>query len=139
MVFNWFRRQFNDKDAPTPEEEQSTTAEVKPETPAASEEDVAAEYLKWAKAAYQNIQQQQESVEAPQAELQEDVTETSPAPIEPQAPVPEPDFETPVTEEVQVDEPDSEEIAKELDLKPIVPQADEPDPETLVTKEVQVD
>ena len=58
MVFNWFRRQVNDKDTPTPQEATVTPAEVEPEAPTTSEEDVAAEYLKRAKAAYQNIQQQ---------------------------------------------------------------------------------
>jgi fused signal recognition particle receptor len=128
MVFNWFRRQFNDKDAPTPEEE-STTAEVTPETPVASEEDVAAEYLKRAKAAYQNIQQQQQSAVTPQTELQEDVTEASVTQIELQAQV---------SEEVPVDEPDAEVVNAPDNLETIIPQVNEPDLETLVTEEVQV-
>ena len=137
MVFNWFRRQFNDKDTPTPEEADVTPAEVEPETSTASEEDVAAEYLKWAKAAYQNIQQQQqESVEVDRqsAALQEDaITEESTVEVEPATLVSavdepdsepiadEPDSETLVTEEIQADEPDSETI---------IPQIDEPEAET---------
>jgi len=65
MVFNWFRRQFNDKSA-TPQEEVAPTPvepEAEPtEAVVSSEhppEDAAAGYLSWAKAAYKNIQQQQ--------------------------------------------------------------------------------
>ena len=147
MVFNWFRRQFNDKDTPTPEEQPTVTpAEVEPEAPTASEEDVAAEYLKWAKAAYQNIQQQQqESVEVDRqsAALQEDaITEESTVEVEPATLVSavdepdsepiadEPDSETLVTEEIQADEPDSETI---------IPQIDEPEAETpIAPQEIKI-
>ena len=146
MVFNWFRRQFNDKDTPTPEEEPDVTlAEVEPETPTAAEEDVAAEYLKWAKAAYQNIQQQQQEsvkVDRQSAALQEDaiteeskvevpatlvspVNETDSEPI-----ADEPDSETLITEEIQADEPDAETI---------IPQVDEPEAETpIAPQEIKI-
>ena len=138
MVFNWFRRQVNDKDTPTPQEATVTPAEVEPEAPTTSEEDVAAEYLKRAKAAYQNIQQQQQEsvkVDRQSAALQEDaiteeskvevpatlvspVNETDSEPI-----ADEPDSETLITEEIQADEPDAETI---------IPQIDEPEAKTLV-------
>jgi fused signal recognition particle receptor len=78
MVFNWFRRKFVDADSPTenraesdsestldPEqlaesasgEDVAAAAEVDLPEPASTE--VATDYLAWAKAAYQNIQQQQ--------------------------------------------------------------------------------
>ena len=138
MVFNWFRRQFNDKDAPTPEEQPEVTpVEVEAEAPTASEEDVAAEYLKWAKAAYQNIQQQQ--AESPQTALQEDtIPETST--VEPEtlvSEIDEPDSETFIP---QADEPDSETIVSPVDEPdpetPVTP-VDEPDPETLVSQEIE--
>jgi fused signal recognition particle receptor len=71
MVFNWFRRKFDegsDKSkaeeatpAPSQTELTAESSTEEPSTPASSGED----YLKWAKAAYQNIQkkQQQASVE----------------------------------------------------------------------------
>ncbi len=147
MVFNWFRRQFNEKDTSTPEEQPDVTpAEVEPETPTASEEDIAAEYLKWAKAAYQNIQQQQQEsveVDSKSATLQEDaITEASTVEVEPAtlvSPVDEPDSvpiadepdsETLVTEEIKADEPDSETI---------IPQIDEPEAETpIAPQEIKI-
>ncbi len=77
MVFNWFRRQFGSsegQDTPSenPQVEQEQKAPAQPEVePAESESTkeqspaVAEDYLTWAKAAYQNIQkQQQQPVEA---------------------------------------------------------------------------
>ncbi len=72
MVFDWFRRKFDksaDSSEPEPENEQtpeSTTAAETAEVESAPEEptpeppvaEVDADYLIWAKAAYQNIQQQ---------------------------------------------------------------------------------
>lgn len=78
MVFNWFRRQFSESVAPqevrpaTPQEEDVPTPasdqpEAEPASSAALEgkqsEDVTADYLSWAKAAYKNIQQQQSQQE----------------------------------------------------------------------------
>ncbi|WP_009633070.1 signal recognition particle-docking protein FtsY [Synechocystis sp. PCC 7509] len=127
MVFNWFRRQFSDKDASTPEEEATITpAEVEPEAETSSEEDTAAEYLKWAKAAYQNIQQQQ-AQSTPQSIVENVIAEQGTAEIaEPETPVvpqaDEPDAETPVVP--QANEPDAEPETL------VVPQANEPDAET---------
>ncbi|WP_310484062.1 signal recognition particle-docking protein FtsY, partial [Chamaesiphon sp. VAR_48_metabat_403] len=83
MVFNWFRRKFdNSESEPVPDPElveESTGAEESLIEPAAAEpvianEEIATDYLAWAKAAYQNIQQQ----EAPPA-----VVETAPEASEP--------------------------------------------------------
>ena len=161
MVFNWFRRQFNEKDTPTPEEQPDVTqAEIEPETTASSE-DVAEEYLKWAKAAYQNIQQQQqESVEVDRqsAALQEDaITEASTVEVKPATLVfpvdepdsepiaDEPDSETLVTEEIKADEPDAETLvteeikADEPDSETIIPQIDEPEAETpIAPQEIKI-
>ena len=65
MVFNWFRRQFGESQ--NTEVEQVETVESSPaehSDSVTSEEEsneVAADYLNWAKAAYKNIQQQQRS------------------------------------------------------------------------------
>lgn len=68
MVFNWFRRKFSD-DSAAPNEEKNTPAAEQLEAEVAEEvasqeqpsQEGAADYLNWAKAAYKNIQQQQES------------------------------------------------------------------------------
>jgi fused signal recognition particle receptor len=69
MVFNWFRRQYSEsksseKETPPeqPQDEPAKSAPVEPQTDAAAEESspaVAEDYLNWAKAAYKNIQKQQ--------------------------------------------------------------------------------
>jgi fused signal recognition particle receptor len=61
MVFNWFRRQFDDKKQPEekPKQEAPAPADSPAEETTNSSEDSADEYLKWAKAAYQNLQKQQ--------------------------------------------------------------------------------
>ncbi|MFZ9736524.1 MAG: signal recognition particle-docking protein FtsY, partial [Prochlorotrichaceae cyanobacterium] len=72
MVFDWFRRKFDksaEKTEPpaVPEETlESTTVEAGTAEPVAEESEAAPEdeYLAWAKAAYQNLKQQQ----APSAE-----------------------------------------------------------------------
>lgn len=67
MVFNWFRRQFSDRPSAedTQQAEPSTTPDEpenkQPPQPTTANED----YLQWAKAAYQNIQQQHQPTEAP--------------------------------------------------------------------------
>src|ERR671932_1618956 len=77
MVFNWFRRQFGTSDASaqetsseTPQVEQEQKAQQKPEEEPIDSEStqeqssaVAEDYLHWAKAAYKNIQKQQQQSE----------------------------------------------------------------------------
>jgi fused signal recognition particle receptor len=64
MAFNWFRRQFTQpEDAPEPQVDSS----VEPKEPVSEaeatveDETVQEDYLAWAKAAYQNIQQRQQT------------------------------------------------------------------------------
>ena len=67
MVFNWFRRQSNDRSATPQEAEQVTptpSQSAEPESAASSQEqsqDVVVDPLSYAKAAYKNIQQRQQS------------------------------------------------------------------------------
>ncbi len=75
MVFNWFRRQFNRSE--TPSESAESTPATESESPPETKTQEAVDYLAWAKAAYQNIQQQQvEPVEEVQPELAAPVEET---------------------------------------------------------------
>ncbi len=81
MVFNWFRRQFGTSEesseetrSENPQVEQEQEANEQPSVESASGEstqeqssEVAEDYLSWAKAAYKNIQKQQQAVvEEPQ-------------------------------------------------------------------------
>jgi fused signal recognition particle receptor len=66
MVFNWFRRKFDPSESEAvPDTEQLETdvveAPVPADEPATASPEVATDYLAWAKAAYVNIQQQQET------------------------------------------------------------------------------
>jgi fused signal recognition particle receptor len=93
MAFNWFRRRFN-------EEENSEAVEQKSEPSQSTESadsqtgEVQEDYLAWAKAAYQNIQQRQQAepaVEADETSEPEDtIPESEPvlAEVEPSEPVP---------------------------------------------------
>lgn len=67
MVFNWFRRQIGTSDASS-EETRSETPQVEEEQQVTEEQPAQSseELLKWAKAAYKNIQKQQEP-SAPEA------------------------------------------------------------------------
>ncbi|KST67071.1 signal recognition particle-docking protein FtsY [Mastigocoleus testarum] len=88
MVFNWFRRQYNDSSKTTSDEKQEEKIGAKeednstssPETSSTTEtensSDEAVNYLTWAKAAYKNIQEQQQTQKLPSQETQK-VSETS--------------------------------------------------------------
>ncbi|HEY9606352.1 MAG TPA: signal recognition particle-docking protein FtsY [Allocoleopsis sp.] len=85
MVFNWFRRQFG-SDENTPSEnlpvEQEQTAPEQPgeavpdESTQESSSAVAEDYLSWAKAAYKNIQQQQQAAEDTETATEPSAAET---------------------------------------------------------------
>jgi len=144
MVFNWFRRQFSEKEAPNQDETTSPekqsppdAVEIQAEPSETSQTDSAAEYLKWAKAAYQNIQQQA----TPQTTEESAATEAAPTQTPEVAattliveePADEPDAETPATP--ITDEPDAA-----IPATPVIEvDADEPDPETPATSVTEVD
>lgn len=74
MVFNWFRRKFDESATPPAEEKSNLTpqqepqAQSAPETDAAPQDDPASDYLSFAKAAYKNIQQKQTHPETEEAQ-----------------------------------------------------------------------
>jgi fused signal recognition particle receptor len=138
MVFNWFRRQHNEssetssqqkqEETPPVQQSQPETAEKSTPTPETSQ-DAALDYLAFAKAAYKNIQQKQQSepVETPSEtatpQLEEvvaiaEVTEKTATPqpeevvaTDTQIPTEEPDAEQAlVTTEVTAEQPDAESI-----------------------------
>jgi fused signal recognition particle receptor len=84
MVFNWFRRKF-DNPEPDPSKDSEQTVESAPaqlDPPAAEEAatepasaEVATDYLAWAKAAYQNIQQQESATAPADTAVVEEVTD----------------------------------------------------------------
>jgi fused signal recognition particle receptor len=132
MVFDWFRRKFdNTQSEQVPDSEQieasaieevaieevetaeivepvaDSAAEVPVETVTAASPEVATDYLAWAKAAYQNIQQQQQE-SAPIADPEpEEVADTPVAispdqlDLEPAAPATERGLENKVDEDVE--------------------------------------
>jgi fused signal recognition particle receptor len=140
MVFNWFRRQKKSSESapevtptpPTPEAKPTPTPTPSQQT-AQSPED----YLKWAKAAYQNIQQQKvetaEVVEGEEVEAQETepAAETTEAETEPQEPLTELPTET-VAEETPA--PLSAETTAEpiTSTESVVAQTPQPQPVTPV-------
>ncbi len=108
MVFNWFRRQHNDSsDTPSQQQQEETPpAKESPPEPAATSkptadttQDVAsADLLAFAKAAYKNIQQKQQS-EPAEPNASETIAQT------PSAETPKPLKEATVIAETSTDEP----------------------------------
>lgn len=94
MVFNWFRRKFDESATPPAEEKSNSTPQEEPQAQSAPDseaapQDAASDYLNFAKAAYKNIQQKQtqlseaeEAGETGEAGEAEEVTPTVPA-VEP--------------------------------------------------------
>ncbi len=84
MVFNWFRRQYNDSSNKPSEEKQVETPAVEESPPekdttSTPSDDTQTDFLAFAKAAYKNIQQKQQTEEVetePPAETVETAAET---------------------------------------------------------------
>jgi fused signal recognition particle receptor len=102
-MFNWFRRQFNEK----PEQEEESTQQVESASEQTAETDASQEtepspqptqpqqdYLNWAKAAYKNIQERKGQAEPSQSE--QSVAETAEVTEE------EPETTPPVVEETEI-------------------------------------
>jgi len=116
MVFNWFRRQFSDKNktAKTPPPAAAPTATPAEPTPAEPETsaDSADDYLSWAKAAYQNIQKQPDSAQAesetpaPTEESAEETTDETPVVEAPEPETTSAGETPPVVESVESAEPE---------------------------------
>jgi len=132
MVFNWFRRKFDDdKDPNNQPVETAQTEEKTPESePVADNSPIASppsqDLLNWAKAAYANVQQQAEVAEDKAAEPEF----IEPEIAEPEAKVTEPEIVEAKSEisepEAKVDEPEivqSEITESEIELES---QVDEP-------------
>ncbi len=93
MVFNWFRRKYNNDESATPQAEEQNTSTPIQESPAESTQvtsqeqptpDPALDKLSFAKAAYKNIQQRQQVQvsEVGEVEEAEQATDTQ-ATVEP--------------------------------------------------------
>ncbi|MBS0014961.1 MAG: signal recognition particle-docking protein FtsY [Arthrospira sp. SH-MAG29] len=127
MVFNWFRRQFSDRPSaddtqqaePSPTPSTPDEPETKqPLSPTTGNED----YLQWAKAAYQNIQQQQKPTETTTESPTESPTEAAVDDVSPPTEAEKSTSEaqetpaelTETTEPVAVVEEVAEEVAQEV-------------------------
>lgn len=106
MVFNWFRRQFDDQSEKSQVDQTETMSEqsdaelTEPEAAEPATEEVAEDYLNWAKAAYQNIQKRQQ-VEPEEGAVEESAAVETPVPEATE----EPATEAPVAEVSEVAEP----------------------------------
>lgn len=136
MVFNWFRRQFNRSESPAPSPAPEPQPEQQEQVETEKTEE-AVDYLAWAKAAYQNIQQQEQQEVEPSSEVEEkaeefeaDVTpeETEPA-VVPETVV-EPSETEPIVESATESEP---EPPSESEPEPVM--EIEPEPEPVVESE----
>ena len=155
MVFNWFRRKYNDSsDTPSDEKQEEITPAQEPQsepaetlTPTA---ETAPDLLAFAKAAYKNIQQKQQTevVETPPDSAQPETVETSIAEItepeateEPISTAPEtaqPEVIRAATEEKSTEDFSVPAIAEEADVKSPELTASETEPtptESLATPE----
>ncbi|HEY9858754.1 MAG TPA: signal recognition particle-docking protein FtsY [Candidatus Obscuribacterales bacterium] len=127
MVFNWFRRQFDDRSEKSQVDQTETMSEeseaelTEPETAEPATEEVAEDYLNWAKAAYQNIQKRQ------QVEPEEAPEEVA---VEEPAAVAEPVAEVPVAEAPDVAE--AAEIAEAATAENPIEELEEPIAESTI-------
>lgn len=153
MVFNWFRRKFDDdsekKSSEKISQEQTPSPEVQPESAesedTASDATSAEDYLKWAKAAYQNIQAQQKatgdtqeesSEESEVAEAAEETVETA-ATAEAEA-VEETVAETPVAAEAETPVEESQPETATSAEESVAEAAEQSEPEPEVAAEPEV-
>jgi fused signal recognition particle receptor len=106
-AFNWFQRSYEEEPEKPKEEEETSEAKKDAEAPASPED-----YLKWAKAAYQNIQERQgQSADA--SESAEALVEESP---DESASESADSSQTSPSEVEEISEPDAE--ASDLDAEP---------------------
>ncbi|NMG09249.1 signal recognition particle-docking protein FtsY [Brasilonema sp. UFV-L1] len=119
MVFNWFRRQHNEPSGTPSEQKQEKTPAAKEPQPQSAETstsetapEVSTDLLAYAKAAYKNIQQRQQS----------ETVETPPTEVIAEAPT-----EKPETEAVQTETPQLPDEADEADVSAASTAAEEPE------------
>ncbi|NMG19789.1 signal recognition particle-docking protein FtsY [Brasilonema bromeliae] len=146
MVFNWFRRQHNDPSATPSQQKQEETPAAKQPQPQSAETstaetapEVATDLLAYAKAAYKNIQQRQqtEPAETPATEVTADVV-ASPAQTETAQPQPAEEIQSEESADVTATEttPEEPEGTEELSTAPAVAITEEPDAESVTTESV---
>ena len=146
-MFDWFRRKFGDRDKENKDEQKEQTPAPQEETPDEPEPAETAatsapqeDYLKWAKAAYQNIQQRQPTEAEPEPVAE---PETAPEPVSEVEPEPEPVSEAePETAPEPVAETEPEPVSEaepETAPEPVAETESvvEPQPEPVVESEPQ--
>jgi fused signal recognition particle receptor len=143
MVFNWFRRQMGTSEGATNKETQAQTPEVEEEQQATQEQpsEDAEDLLKWAKAAYQNIQKQQESAETePKVDLSSDTEAVEVAEVpEETAPTPEAEATPEPEPTVSESEVETATAAEEATTAPLPEQPVEaPSPEATIIEAAEV-
>ncbi|MEH2359613.1 signal recognition particle-docking protein FtsY [Nostoc sp.] len=135
MVFNWFRRQYNDSsDTPSDKKQEETPPAQEPQpepaetsTPTAeTAPDTTADLLAFAKAAYKNIQQKQQA----------EVVETPPDSADTSAPSAQP--ETPETAIAQIAEPEATEEPVSTTVETAQPEVIQAATESEITEDSSV-
>ncbi|MEH1962251.1 MAG: signal recognition particle-docking protein FtsY [Nostoc sp.] len=135
MVFNWFRRQYNDSsDTPSEKKQEETPPAQEPqpepaETSTPTTEiapDTTADLLAFAKAAYKNIQQKQQA----------EVVETPPNSADTSAPLAQP--ETPETAIAQIAEPEATEEPVSTTVETAQPEVIQAATESEITEDSSV-
>jgi fused signal recognition particle receptor len=152
-VFNWFRRQFSDRDTPEQEQEQNqpkptqaAESESEPATAEPTAEQIQQEnYLQWAKTAYQSIQQRQGQAKAETTTEETEVVEEATVGEPPVASDTEPATE-PEVEPVAEVEPETEtetvaqaqpEVEPETETKPELAGEPETEQEPIAEREAE--
>ncbi|PZO39838.1 MAG: signal recognition particle-docking protein FtsY [Pseudanabaena frigida] len=125
MVFNWFRRKFDDDQDPNNQPiESPQTEETTPESEPVSESSpisspASQDLLNWAKAAYANVQQQAEVAENKADSAIIDSETTEPETTESGAQVSEPEIIEAAIEVSEIIEPEARVAEPETDATPI--------------------
>jgi fused signal recognition particle receptor len=145
MVFNWFRRQHNEPSGTPSQQKQEETPAAKQPQPQSAETstaetapEVATDLLAYAKAAYKNIQQRQqtEPAETPASEVTAEVA--PPAQTETAQPQPAEEIQSEESADVTATQttPEEPEGTEELSTAPAVAITEEPDAESVTTESV---
>ncbi|MGD1807900.1 signal recognition particle-docking protein FtsY [Dapis sp. BLCC M126] len=146
MVFNWFRRKYNDssdktsKEKPEPEKEKLEAAVESQEKSKEESTQSTEDYLSWAKAAYKNIQEQKKTEAAPQ--IPADIVEKEEK-LETQTATTTEKFEPTIPEQLKTEEQQDiaaekrESKSTETQVEPI-PIVEETEPSQIKSSELEI-
>lgn len=145
MVFNWFRRQYNDSSQITSDKQQEEKTSPKEDTNTSSAEtstpetenssDSAVDYLVWAKAAYKNIQEKQQ-VDEPATQATQEASQTLPETTLTENSSPNTQTTPSVTEVSETGSPETTQDLSDISVDSTVEQTATTPPKTQITPSV---